>query len=176
MGGGTAGGNRGHQRDGGLGFSGGAYNAVVAMGINNDGVIVGWGASFGLLWTPLPLLMVQIDIMPGTFPNTIHLSSKGNVPVAILSTRDFDARTVDPLTVTLRAGPAVPASYVLLKADGKPIVEFEDVNKDRRLDLVVHFDPQSLHVPIGDSSMTLTGATFTRSLAIEGTDSVHVTE
>jgi hypothetical protein len=121
--------------DGGLGFSDGTLHAVVAMDINNDGIIVGWGAGFPLLWTPLPLLMVDIDVMPGTFPNIINLNSRGNVPVAILSTVDFDATTVDPLTVTLRTAPTTTAAYVQRRRDGTPFAEPEDVNKDGLLDL-----------------------------------------
>ena len=44
---------------------------------------------------------VTIDIKPGAFPNSINLGSNGNVPMAILSSADFDATTVDPETVTL---------------------------------------------------------------------------
>ena len=51
-------------------------------------------------------LTVVIDIKPGSFPNSINLGSGGNVPVAICSTLDFDATTVDPLTVTLASAPA----------------------------------------------------------------------
>ena len=39
-------------------------------------------------------LPVNIDIKPGSETNTINLGSKGNVPVAILSTTVFDATTV----------------------------------------------------------------------------------
>jgi hypothetical protein len=38
---------------------------------------------------------VLIDIKPGSDPNSINLGSRGTVPVAILSTQDFDATTVD---------------------------------------------------------------------------------
>ena len=42
-----------------------------------------------------PLVVaVAIDIKPGGVPNSINLGSNGKVPVAILSTATFDARTV----------------------------------------------------------------------------------
>lgn len=51
------------------------------------------------------IIPVQIDIKPGSFPNTINLGSQGTVAVAIFSTPSFDAKRVDPTSVTL-AGPA----------------------------------------------------------------------
>jgi hypothetical protein len=42
----------------------------------------------------------EIDIKPGSFPNSINPRSKGVIPVAILTTDTFDATTVDPLSVT----------------------------------------------------------------------------
>lgn len=45
-------------------------------------------------------ISVTIDIKPGSYPNSINLGSNGNVLVAIFSTEDFDATTVDPLTVS----------------------------------------------------------------------------
>jgi len=44
---------------------------------------------------------VSIDIKPGSDVNSINLGSNGTIPVAIFSTVDFDATTVDPLTVML---------------------------------------------------------------------------
>ncbi len=44
---------------------------------------------------------MSIDIKPGSDLNSINLGSNGTIPVAIFSTVDFDATTVDPLTVTL---------------------------------------------------------------------------
>ena len=68
---------------------------------------------------------VDIDIKPGSDPNSINLGSNGNVPVAILSSADFDATTVDPYTVTL-AG-----AEVSLKGKAQtPMASVEDVNGD----------------------------------------------
>ncbi len=46
------------------------------------------------------------------------------MPVAILSTPEFDATTVDPLTVSLSSGP------VRLRGNGTPQVGVEDVTGD----------------------------------------------
>src|SRR5205085_3194326 len=76
-------------------------------------------------------ITVQIDIKPGSSPNTINLGSGGVVPVAILSSATFDATTVNPTTVTLAN------AAVRLKGNGTPITEQRDVNGDGRVDLVV---------------------------------------
>ncbi|MCX5885947.1 MAG: DUF1566 domain-containing protein [Proteobacteria bacterium] len=77
---------------------------------------------------PESTLNVNIDIKPGSFPNSINFKSKGNVPVAILSSPTFDATTVDWDTVEFAGAPALPIG-------GSP----EDVNSDGLLDLVLHF-------------------------------------
>jgi hypothetical protein len=59
-------------------------------------------------------LSVEIDIKPGSSPNSIKLGSNGVVPVAILSSESFSATTVDPDTVTLAgAGVAVKGNNTM---------------------------------------------------------------
>jgi hypothetical protein len=58
---------------------------------------------------------VALYIKPSSYPNSINLRSRGNVPLAVLTTLageyglpiDFDATTIDPLSV--RFGPRVIA-------------------------------------------------------------------
>ena len=114
--------------------------------------------------TPLP---VTIDIKPGSYPNTINLGSNGVVPVAIFSTATFDARTVDPTTVTLAN------AAVKLTGKGKPIASFEDVNGDGRLDLVVQVGTSALQLTSGDTIAVLRGKTFSGQ-PIQGSDSVRI--
>jgi hypothetical protein len=49
------------------------------------------------------VIEVSIDIKPGSLPNanSINLASAGSVPVAILSSPSFDARTINPDSVSL---------------------------------------------------------------------------
>ena len=94
-----------------------------------------------------PDTMMAIDIKPGNDQNNINLKSKGVVPVAILTTEDFDAATVDPATAEF-AG-AAPERWKL-----------EDVDDDGDDDLMFHFRTQDL-VDLGQDS---TEATLTAQL------------
>jgi hypothetical protein len=110
---------------------------------------------------------VTIDIKPDSFPNSINLGSNGVVPVAILSTSEFDAATVDPLSVTL-AG-----AHVRLRGKGTPMASLVDVNDDGLLDLVVHVSTDALVLTETDTQADLAGKTLD-GVRIEGTDSVRV--
>jgi len=105
-------------------------------------------------------LDVDIDIKPNSFPNSINLKSKGNVPVAILSSPSFDAATVDRGAVEFAGAPA-------LSIGGSP----EDVNGDGLMDLILHFSTQSLNLKSGDTEACLTGKTLSEQ-EFKGCDSV----
>ena len=103
---------------------------------------------------------VEIDIKPGSDPNSINLNSKGVVPVAVLTTDDFDASTVDPDTVVF-AG-ATPVRWTL-----------EDVDGDGDLDMLFHFKVQELDLTWASTEATLTGNTL-GGQPISGTDTVRI--
>ena len=131
-------------------------------------VICGQVSSFSLfVITQSAVVRVSIDIKPGSFPNSINLGSGGTVPVAILSTPTFDARTVDPMSVTLGSSP------VRLKGKGTPLASFQDVNGDGLLDLVVQVETEALDLAEDDKLAVLTGRTFSGTI-IRGTDSIRV--
>ena len=106
------------------------------------------------------VMHITIDIKPGSDPNSINLKSRGVTPVAVLTTEDFDASTVDP--VTLQFAGASPLRWAL-----------EDVDADGDLDLILHFKTQELALTKDSTDATLTGETFDWVL-IEGTDSVRI--
>jgi len=112
-------------------------------------------------------IQVEIDIKPGSFPNSINVGSNGKVPVAILSSPDFDATTVDPLSVTLASG------GVWLKGNGTLMTSFSDVNGDGRTDIVVHVATESLLLTNTDTNAVLEGETFD-GIAFTGTDTIRV--
>jgi len=112
-------------------------------------------------------ILVDIDIKPGSYPNSINLGSNGNVPIAILSTETFDATTIDPLTITL-AGAGVK-----VRGNGTTMASVEDVNMDGLLDLVVHVVIEDLELTAGDIEAVLTGLTY-GGTPIEGVDTIRI--
>ena len=111
---------------------------------------------------------VDIDVKPGSQPNSINLGSNGTVPVAILSAPDFDASSVKPDTVTL-AGETVRVT-----GRGTPMASLQDVNGDGVLDLVVHVSTEALKVTGGaDVEVVLNGLTVDGRM-IEGRDTIRV--
>ncbi|MFC2047163.1 hypothetical protein ACFLTK_02655 [Chloroflexota bacterium] len=105
---------------------------------------------------------ITIDIKPGSNTNSINPDSKGVIPVAILTTTDFDPSLVDPNTLAF--GPA-----------GAPAVKFafEDVDGDGVLDMILHFRTQMTGLSFGDTEATLIGQTKD-GRDIMGTDSVRI--
>jgi parallel beta-helix repeat protein len=104
--------------------------------------------------------IVGIDIKPGSRQKEIDLRDKGVVPVAVLSSKDFDARMIDPKSV-LFAG-AAPVRSVL-----------QDTDRDYRLDMLFFFKIQQLHLDENSTDSTLTGKTVD-DVSFEGTDSVTI--
>ncbi len=83
-----------------------------------------------------PSPWVDIDIKPGSDPNTINCrNANALITVAILTTGSFDATTVDPRTVRF----AGAAETHVHKQTGEAIRHVEDVNGDGKADLVFHF-------------------------------------
>jgi len=107
-----------------------------------------------------PFLNVNIDIKPGSYPNSINLGSKGVVPVAVLGSETFDASTVDPSTVEFAN--AHPVRWTM-----------EDVNNDGYMDMLFFFNTRDLSLIGGSTEATLIGATV-GGQSIQGTDTVNI--
>jgi hypothetical protein len=114
-------------------------------------------------------IQVDVDIKPGSDPNSINTKSKGVIPVAILGSPSFDVTTIDVTTLDFEGAPPAhdltdPATY----AD-----HLLDVNLDGYLDLVSHYRVQETGLAPGDTSGTITGMTI-GGVPLSGTDSVDI--
>ncbi len=113
-----------------------------------------------------PPLSVNIDIKPGSFPNSINLSNRGIIPVAILSSSTFNAPgQINKTSLTFgrtggESGLARCSSY-------------QDVNGDGLPDLVCNFTTQATGFRLGDTVGVLKGTTVTGT-PLSGTDSVRI--
>jgi YVTN family beta-propeller protein len=137
---------------------------VATVAVGTGPVAFGQFIESGIAASEEVLEEVLIDIKPGNDPNSVNLKSKGVIPVAILTTEDFDATTVDPLSVEFGPDGA-------MEAHGQGHVE--DVDWDGDLDLVLHVNTQETGILCEDTEAGLTGETFDGQ-AIEGYDSVDI--
>ncbi|MCH8993036.1 MAG: PEP-CTERM sorting domain-containing protein, partial [Acidobacteria bacterium] len=107
---------------------------------------------------------VEIDIKPGSDPNSINPSLEGDLPVAILGSDSFDVAGVD--VMTLAFGPD-GASFV--HSHGP---HFEDLNGDGFTDLMAHFRIEKTGIEFGDMEACVTGETLDGTL-FKGCDAVR---
>ncbi len=105
-------------------------------------------------------LPVVVDIKPESEPASINLKSRGVIPVALVTTDDFDATDVMPSTVEL-AG-ARPVRWTK-----------EDVHNDSDIDMLFHFKVQHLNLDMNSTEATLTGNTK-KDVPVLGTDTVNI--
>ena len=103
-----------------------------------------------------------LDIKPGSFPNSIKLTNKGVIPVALLGSATFDVHAVDYSTVVF-AGDSTEAHGT---------VHYEDVNGDGYTDAVLHYETQQTNIAAGDTQACLTGQ-LTNAVAFTACDSVR---
>ncbi|MFN8472172.1 MAG: hypothetical protein U0822_08290 [Anaerolineae bacterium] len=131
---------------------GGAYDAA------NGGSL-----GFSILTLEPPSIPVTIDIKPGDSANSINPRSNGKTPVAILGSNSFDVTKVDASTARFgkTGAEAAPAQWAL-----------EDVNRDGRMDMILHFDTQKAGITCGDTSAILTGK-LSDGQAIKGQDTIQ---
>ncbi len=108
---------------------------------------------------------VDIDIKPGSDPNSINMGGNGVIPVAILGSDTFDVTEVDPLSVLLEG------AALRLKGKSGNAGSYEDVNADGFLDLVVHI--LDFSVAEGSTDAILTGETY-GGQPIHGSDSIRL--
>ncbi len=108
-------------------------------------------------------IQVDIDIKPGSDPNSINVNKKkGVTAVAILGSDSFDVSDVDVDTLTFGPDGATPSHGGHL----------EDVNDDGFLDLVAHFSIPDTGIAPGDIEACVEGQLLDAT-PITGCDSVR---
>jgi len=95
--------------------------------------------------------VIRMEVKPGSGAVApINPNAKGNIPVALLGSSDFDALAVDP--TSLRFGlTGTEESWLRCAKEGT------DVNGDGFLDLVCHFDNQAAKFNVDTTSAVLKG-------------------
>lgn len=107
---------------------------------------------------------VHTDIKPGNSPNTLNLRSRGVIPIALLTTPNFDATLID--VDSLRFG-ATGHEVAAVRA-----VQ-DDVDGDGDIDLLVFFRSQDTDIDCDTLFTYISGKTLAGA-PIAGTDSVAV--
>jgi hypothetical protein len=146
-------------------------NATVTFYANNYDVLEGGVVGTETISIHVVPVTVEIDIKPGSFPNSINPKSKGVIPVAILGSATLDVTTVNVTTLQFGPNGASPAHD--LASPEWYAKHLEDVNGDGFIDLVSHYNTQETGIAFGDTEACLTG-NFNDGRAFEGCDSVRV--
>lgn len=112
--------------------------------------------------------LVDLDISPQDGLNRLRVGANSKVIVAVLSTPEFDARTIDPLSVCFGDAEA-PAERSCNEVHGKG--HYEDVDRDGDVDLVLHFRIDETGIDLGDTRACAIGTTVD-GVGVYGCDAV----
>lgn len=125
---------------------GGIYTSTMSANANGDYTLVISGVT-------LSVQPINIDIKPGSGALApVNPKSRGKIPVALLSSSEFNALDVNVASLTFGATGNEPS----LSSCGK---DGKDVNGDGRPDLVCHFDNQLARFTPGDLEGIVKGRT-----------------
>jgi len=121
---------------------------------------------------------ILIDIKPGSFPNSINLSSNGATAVAVLGAVDFDVNNVDPYTLSLGSAGVKTVgkknkTLCNISDTSGDFTSFQEGEPDGYDDLVCHFTTISIVPEEGDTQSTLKGELYDGT-QFEGTDLVNI--
>ncbi len=113
---------------------------------------------------------VAVNIKPRSFPNSINVNNRGDIPLAILTTLageyglplDFDATTIDPLSVRFGPRAAVwPESGGAFESHNQGHIEdsyeLDEVTRDGAPDMVLHFLTRQTGIVRGDVEACVKG-------------------
>ena len=149
------------------------YHELTGVYENGDPIILRFRGNIPINLVTVTLASgMVIDIKPGNEQNNINLKSNGVVPVAALTTGDFDTATIDP-TTAIFAG-ASPSHW-----------STEDIDHDGDDDIIFHFRTQELDLDENSTEATLTAqlmsqmktlsaAQASSGAVVSGTDTVKI--
>lgn len=144
--------------------------SVDADGDGVPGIAMVDGPFSGFSWNlnlNIPALPVGLDVKPKQLIKRISQSSADAVPVAIISRDAIDATRVDPGSI------AATDPTGRLQGSSKTMCRKQDVNQDRKMDLVCEIEMQRLEGPPGSRVFQLKADTF-EGFHLRGEDSVVV--
>jgi hypothetical protein len=119
-----------------------------------------------------PVLAVEIDIKPGSDPNSINCRNENEmIAVAVLTTEVFDAADLDHSTVIFEGA----GENHMDMTSGQPLRHEEDVDHDGDSDLVFHFRSGETSLTCASTVGVLAGETWDGT-AIEGSGLVRMVE
>lgn len=115
--------------------------------------------------------LVTIDVKPEDSENVIPTHSRGKIPVALLSSNDFDAvEEVDRATLTF--GRTGSEESLDRRGRGRTHCAVDDVNADGRRDLICMFETLKTSLEPGDEKAILRGATMDAT-TLRGEDAIR---
>ncbi|MGI9309819.1 MAG: hypothetical protein ACR2P6_11190, partial [Gammaproteobacteria bacterium] len=110
-------------------------------------------------------LVVSIDVLPGDIANVVYPNQSGTLPVAVLSSAEFDATQVDEDSLRFGFGEAT-------RTGGTTI---SDVDGQFGNDKTARFPVENSGIFCNDTEVSLYGETFSGQ-AITGTDAIDATQ
>lgn len=134
--------------------------------------------SYGPIFTVVCRAAVAVDIKPGSFPNSVNLSSGGVTPVAILGSSTLDVNDIDVGTLSLGT-----AGVKTVGKTDRYMCSISDVSGDFSGglegapdgfgDLVCQFETMNIVAEEGDTTARVMG-NFIGGGGFEGVDSVNI--
>ena len=117
-----------------------------------------------------PGIEVEIDVKPGSDPNSVNTNSKGVLPVAILGSDNFDATQIiqDSIIAYTTSVDFLVDEWIATQ----PRCSVEDVNGDGLLDLNCKFPKEDLMLDCWTNGLDLSGELLDGT-SIFGSDTIR---
>jgi hypothetical protein len=137
---------------------------------SDNNIICGQSASLSpfVVLEPNNVMEVQIDIKPGSESNCFNQNEKGVIPVVLFGGLGLDVKDVVIETLSLQG-----LSVKVAGKSSKYLSDFEDVDKDGQMDIVIHFEDSDQWMSPGGGIASLTGL-LTDGTSIEGRDIICI--